>query len=113
MVLSLSSRSPFVSFHIPDIAMELRTRKRYNFKDVLRGKHPTKKQSQVREYIPRSTCVTFIIHLDKLKHKGRKPYREAKSLGFGDYFVVYGFYGLFLACRKKDKKILQSMGGTS
>ena len=95
MVLSLSSRSPFVSFHIPDIAMELRTRKRYNFKDVLRGKHPTKKQSQVREYIPRSTCVTIIIHLDKLKHKGRKPYREAKSLGFGDYFVVYGFYGLF------------------
>ena len=113
MILSLSSRSPFVSFHIPDIAMELRTKKRYNFKDVLRGKHPTKKQSQVREYIPRSTCVTFIIHLDKLKHKGRKPYREAKSLGFGDYFVVYGFYGLFLACRKKDKKILQSMGGTS
>ena len=66
MVLSLFSRSPFVSFHIPDIAMELRTKKRYNFKDVLRGKHPTKKQSQVREYIPRSTCVTFIIHLDKL-----------------------------------------------
>ena len=66
MVLSLSSRSPFVSFHIADIAMELRTRKRYNFKDVLRGKHPTKKQSQVREYIPRSTCVTFIIHLGKL-----------------------------------------------
>ena len=95
MVLSLSSRSPFVSFHIPDIAMELRTRKRYNFKDVLKGKHPTKKQSQVREYIPRSTCVSFIIHLGKLKHKGRKPYREAKSLGFGDYFVVYGFYGLF------------------
>lgn len=95
MVLGLASRSPHVSLLIPVIAMKLRTKKRYNFKDVLKGKHPTKKQSQVREYIPRSTCVTIIIHLDKLKHKGRKPYREAKSLGFGDYFVVYGFYGLF------------------
>lgn len=95
MVLGLASRSPHVSLLIPVIAMELRTKKRYNFKDVLKGNHPTKKQSQVREYIPRSTCVTFVIHLDKLRHKGRKPYREAKSLGFGDYFVVYGFYGLF------------------
>ena len=93
--MGLASRSPLFSLLIPDIAMELRTKKRYNFKDVLKGKHPTKKQSQVREYIPRSTCVTLITHLDKFRHKGRKPYREAKVLGFGDYFIVYGFYGLF------------------
>ena len=91
MVLGMAYGSPFVSFLIPDMAMELRTKRRYNFKDVLKGKHPTKKQSQVREYIPRSKCVTSITHLDKLKHKGRRPYREAKVLGFGDYFIVYGF----------------------
>lgn len=48
----LSHRSPFVSFCFLDIVMKLRSKERYSFKDAVKGKRPTKRQSQVKEDIP-------------------------------------------------------------
>lgn len=34
--------------------MKLRSKKKTNFKDVIKGKVPTKKQTQIIEYVPKS-----------------------------------------------------------
>ena len=36
------------------LQMKLRSKKKTNFKDVIKGKVPTKKQTQIIEYVPKS-----------------------------------------------------------
>lgn len=67
----LSQRSPLVSFSFLDIVMELRNKKRYSFKDALKGKHPTKRQSQVKEDIPNCICI-IAYHTFRQESEERK-----------------------------------------
>ena len=92
--------------------MELRNRPKYNFKDAINGKRPTKRQSQVKEYIPISTCSHCITISGKKPKKSKRNCRRAASLQLQDFFIVYAI-GLLSSFRRKSDALLRSLGGTS
>ena len=62
------------------LQMKLRSKKKTNFKDVIKGKVPTKKQTQIIEYVPKSIRYWFVFRLDSTHHR--------KIPGLGDFYVV-------------------------
>lgn len=71
--------------------MELRKRTRYNFRDTINGKRPTKKQSQIKEVVHRNAYSYCVMILGSMPKKRKGSCRQVPILGLGNYFIVCDF----------------------
>ena len=90
--------------------MELRKRTRYNFRDTINGKRPTKKQTQIKEVVHRNAYSYCVMILGIVPKKRKGSCRQVPILGLGNYFIVCDF-DIFVIFRRKNEDILRSMGG--
>ena len=92
--------------------MELRKRTRYNFRDTVSGKRPTKKQSQIKEAVHRCAYFYGVMLLGSKPKKRKSSSRVVPIIGLGNYFIVCDF-GIYVIFRRKNDGILRSMESTS